>query len=284
MRIAVLSGKGGTGKTFVATSLAAVASQGVYLDCDVEEPNGHLFFQPQFIARQEVEVPVPQVDHSKCTGCRRCVEFCRFKALAYVGQLLIFEEMCHSCGGCTLFCPEQALSEKPRVIGKIEQGWSEDTLVCSGFLNPGEESGVPIIAQMIKECLKGQTIVIDSPPGSSCNVMESVATADYCLLVAESTAFGIHNLTTVSELVTLFQKPHGVIINKTMGQDHLVEAYCQERDIHIIGSIPFDKEVGKALSKGTLVVRDNTHYRRVFQEYLETITREVALHETVARA
>lgn len=152
----------------------------------------------------------------------------------------------------------------------------------SGFLNPGEESGVPIIAQMLKECLQEQTIVIDSPPGSSCTVMESMASADYCVLVAESTSFGIHNFLAVQELVTLFQKPHGVIVNKILGQDHLVRDYCRDRGIKILGSIPFDKKLGRALSQGTLVVRENDHYHRVFTEYLETITREVALHEAIA--
>lgn len=285
MKISVLSGKGGTGKTFVAVNLAAVAEHSVYIDCDVEEPNGHLFFRPRNVETVGVEVLVPEVDQDKCDGCRLCVNFCKFKALAYVAdQLLVFEQMCHSCGGCVLFCPQKALKEKPRTIGRIEKGYSQDVLVTTGFLNPGEESGVPIIEKLLKETPAERTTIVDSPPGSSCSVMESIIDADYCILVAEPTTFGIHNFKIVHELVELFEKPLGVIVNKSFGNDELIEDYCKEKDLAIIGNIPFDQKLGQMLSRGDLVVREDVSYQKIFAGYLQSIAREVTAHETTARS
>ena len=152
MKIAVLSGKGGTGKTMVAVNLAAVADYAVYVDCDVEEPNGHLFFKPDKVEKKDICLKIPKVDDSRCNACKICVEFCKFNALALIGnKLLVFEELCHSCGGCVFLCPEKALSEKEKVIGKIQKGLSGDVLVNSGFLNTGEVSGVPIINELLRE-------------------------------------------------------------------------------------------------------------------------------------
>ncbi len=285
MKIAVLSGKGGTGKTFIAVNLAAAAEGSAYIDCDVEEPNGHLFFKPRDVAKDDVKVLVPEVDQGKCDGCRVCVNFCKFKALAYVaGQLLVFEEMCHSCGGCVLFCPQEALTEKERVIGRIEKGRSENVLVTTGFLNPGEETGVPIIERLLKDGPETGTTVIDSPPGSSCSVMESIVDADYCLLVAESTSFGIHNFKLVHELVELFEKPAGVIVNKSFGDDELVENYCTEKGLEIIGKIPFDRKLGQQLSYGDIVVRKDKAYDEMFTGFLQKIAKEVGASATTARS
>ncbi|NLJ80921.1 MAG: 4Fe-4S binding protein, partial [Firmicutes bacterium] len=285
MKIAVLSGKGGTGKTFIAANLAAAASQSTYFDCDVEEPNGHLFFRPENVQSEPVQIIVPEVDQNKCDGCKWCVDFCKFKALAYVpGHLMVFEEMCHSCGGCILFCPQKALTEKLRPIGRIEKGFSDNTLVYSGFLNPGEESGVPIIEELLRKPIHGETVLIDSPPGSSCSVMESIIQADYCLLVAESTSFGVHNLEVARKLVQVFNKPYGVIVNKSFPGDHLIGDYCRQQGIKFIGSIPFDQKLAQELSRGRLVARENKHFRRIFQEYLTIIAQEVSLSETAARS
>src|SRR5690554_925144 len=142
MKIAILSGKGGAGKTFIAVNLADVANKSVYIDCDVEEPNGHLFFQPTITQRKEIFVDMPKVDEERCTGCKKCVEFCRFNALAYTKKLIIFEDICHSCGGCKLVCPEKAIYEEPKKIGVIEKGYSQDTTVATGILDEGIPSGV----------------------------------------------------------------------------------------------------------------------------------------------
>ncbi len=278
MRIAVLSGKGGTGKTLVSVNLAAVAKTAIYVDCDVEEPNGHLFFKPEGVQEEDISVKIPEVDEALCKGCRKCVDFCQFHALAYAkNKLIIFEEVCHSCGGCVLLCPEKALSEKDKVIGRIQRGTSEGVSVHTGILNTGEASGVPIINELLAETNleAGKTIVIDCPPGSACVVMESIKDADYCILVAEPTLFGAHNLKMVYDLVRLFNKPFGVVLNKCLGGDNPSEKFCVEREINILDRIPFDRELGVLNSNAEIVVRKNEDYRKKFGSLFEAIKREV---------
>ena len=277
MNIAVLSGKGGVGKTFVSVNLAAVDKNSIYIDCDVEEPNGYLFFKPEGIITKDVQVEVPLVDKDLCNGCRKCVDFCKFNALAYANdKLIIFEDICHSCGGCILFCPQKALSEKKKSIGKIERGKSGDVTVLSGTLNIGEASGVPIIKALLNEDLaRGENHIIDCPPGSSCSVMESIEDADYCLLVAEATIFGVHNLKMVYELVKLFKIPLAVVINKCLDGENIAEDFCIEHNIKILEKIPFDIELGDLNSNGLIASRENDKYRSLFKDLLEKITKEV---------
>lgn len=282
MRIAVLSGKGGTGKTLLSVNMAAaVSTTSQYLDCDVEEPNGHLYFKPEELITEEVNVKIPFVDPILCNGCRKCVEFCKFNALAYINKLIVFEDICHSCGGCTILCPENALSEKNKSIGRIEKGISENVRVLSGILNIGQASGVPIINQLLQESSKSEDItIIDCPPGSACIVMESIKDADYCLLVAEPTLFGVHNLDMVVELVELFNKPYGVVINKSMNGENPVRDYCEEKGIKILEEIPFDNELGTLNSNALIATRESEKYNKIFTSILETIVMEVE-HETV---
>ena len=202
MKVAILSGKGGTGKTLLSVNLAAAATESIYIDCDVEEPNGHLFFKPDDIQEEVISVKIPMVDDSLCTGCKQCVDFCKFNALAYAKKLIIFEEVCHFCGGCMLVCPEKALTEKDKVIGKVQKGTSRQVEVFTGILNTGEVSGIPIIKKLLDKNRKerDKMTFIDCPPGSACVVMESIKDADYCILVAEPTLFGVHNLNMVYEL------------------------------------------------------------------------------------
>jgi MinD superfamily P-loop ATPase len=188
MKIAVLSGKGGTGKTLVSVNLAAVAGHSTYIDCDVEEPNGHLFFKPDIAREELISVKIPQVDEKQCIGCRSCVRFCNYNALAYVNKkLIIFDDVCHSCGGCVLVCPKSALSERDKLIGKIKIGVSGDVNVYTGVMNTGEATGIPIINRLLEEgsAEEHRLTFIDCPPGSACIVMESIKDADYCVLVAE---------------------------------------------------------------------------------------------------
>lgn len=280
MKIAVLSGKGGTGKTLVSVNLAELAGEALYLDCDVEEPNGYLFFKPQQLESQAVTVKIPVVDQEKCTGCRQCVDFCQFNALAYIkDRLIVFEEICHSCGGCALVCPEKAFTEKDKEIGRIERGVSGHVQVHTGILNPGEESGTPII-----NCLLGDSddhsdllTVIDCPPGTSCIVMDTVAGADYCVLVAEPTIFGAHNLAMVHELVTLMGKPFGVVLNKIQEGDNPSGQFCKDKEIPVLGRIPFDQKLGLLNSNGAIAVREDEAYRRIFSDLLSAIRKEAGL-------
>lgn len=275
MKIAVLSGKGGTGKTFVSVNLACAAEQAVYVDCDVEEPNGHLFLKPVITETKTVAVSVPDLDISKCTCCRICVEFCRHNALALVkDRLLMFHEICHSCGGCILLCPKKALHKKQRPIGKVEIGISDKVTVLTGFLNTGEESGSSIIKELMETLPKQETIIVDCPPGSACIVMESIREADYCVLVAEPTLFGVHNLAMVHELVKQFGKPYGVVLNKCMSGENPAKRYCEEHQISILAEIPYEEELGSLNSKGLVAVRESTQYRDLFRRLLFSLVKE----------
>lgn len=285
MKIAVLSGKGGTGKTLVSVNLAAVADEAVYIDCDVEEPNGHLFFKPVDITSEKISVKIPVVDESLCNGCRVCVDFCKFNALTYINnQLKVFETICHSCGGCTLFCPVKALSEKDKIIGEVQSGSSENVSVITGILNTGEASGIPIIKKLLDAPSGGKEITfIDCPPGSACIVMESIKDADYCILVGEPTLFGVHNFNMVYELVTLFDKPHGAILNKCLEGENPAERFCIDKNIKILGRIPFDNEIGTLNSNARILVREHPKFRELFSSLLQIVTKE-ARHETVVNS
>lgn len=279
MKIAVLSGKGGTGKTLVSVNLAAVAEPSVYMDCDVEEPNGRLFFKPEEIREETVTVPIPTVDNDRCTGCRKCVDFCKFNALAYIkDRLLIFDEVCHSCGGCVMFCPENALSEVPKTIGRIESGRSGAVAVHTGILKPGEASGTPIIKQLMAgNESETDTTVIDCPPGSACIVMDSIKDADYCILVSEPTVFGAHNLQMVHELVELFNKPYGVVLNKVLpGEVNPSADYAAEHGIRVLAQIPFDSELGRLNSNAEIIAEKMPEYRTEFESLLRKVKEGVA--------
>lgn len=279
--IAVLSGKGGTGKTFVAVNLAAAADQAHYLDCDVEEPNGHLFLQPQAVQEKPVAVLIPRVDQGLCTGCRFCVEFCKFNALALVmDQLLVFEEMCHSCGGCVLVCPEGALTEREKIIGSLRQGKSGGVHVYTGIMNIGEISGVPIIESLLHVSKDPRLpTIIDCPPGAACSVMESIKGADYCLIVVEPTLFGLHNFRMVHELTRFLGKPAAVVANKWLGEYTPVERYCLEAGIPILAKIPYDHDLALLNSKGKVAVRESPPYQKLFRNLLERVLEEAG-HET----
>lgn len=270
MKIAVLSGKGGAGKTFVAVNLAAAAGRAVYIDCDVEEPNGRLFWRPEHVTVTPVSTLLPSFDAERCTGCRKCVSFCRFHALLYLkGAPTVFPEVCHSCGGCLLVCPEGAVRETPREIGAVEEGTHGDVKVVTGVLHPGEASGVPVIRQALKRA-EGLT-VIDCPPGSACGVLESIQSADVCVLVTEPTAFGFHNFQMVHELASLLRKPCGVVVNKRTAPYPPLEAYCRERDLPVWDEIPWDPALGKLLADSQLASERSPAYGERFRALLGKI-------------
>lgn len=278
MTLAVLSGKGGTGKTLISVNLACTAENATYIDCDVEAPNGHLFLKPQHLQRQTITVSVPQVDPAKCTGCRRCADFCRYNALALLkDKLMIFNEVCHSCKGCILLCPEQALSEVQQPIGVIETGVSGGVSVMTGRLNTGEVSGVPIIKGLLARLPEQGLTVIDCPPGSACSVMESIKKADYCLLVAEPTLFGAHNLAMVFELVTLLNKPFGVVLNKCLPGENPSSQFCREKGIDILAKIPYDPALGALNANGLIASRESDSFSTLFSNLLHRIREEAPL-------
>ena len=273
MKIAVLSGKGGAGKTFTAVNLASVMDKAVYVDCDVEEPNGRLFLKPENVTSKEVYTLLPEFDSDKCTGCKACVDFCKFNALVYVKEKpIVFKEICHSCGGCQIVCPEGAVSEVKRPVGIVETGIHNNVTAVTGILDFGEASGVPVINEAIRtgDAL-GETVVLDCPPGSACSVMESVSDADYCILVAEPTSFGFHNFKMVYELVTLLGKPCGVVINKEDEPYKPLEAFCSEKDIPILLHIPYNSNVAKICGEGHILAEESAEGREMFNTLLEKL-------------
>jgi MinD superfamily P-loop ATPase len=273
--IAVLSGKGGTGKTLLSVNLAAAAQKitghSLYIDCDVEEPNGHLFFQPENTVTEKVCVKIPCADEALCVGCRKCVDICNFNALAFVkNRPMLFDEICHSCAGCVIVCPQDAMREKDREIGHVTLGWSQGVRVVTGEINPGEASGVPVIKRLLMELPETGYTFIDCPPGSACIVMESIKEADFCVLAAEPTVFGAHNLAMVHELVEVFNKPFGVLLNKCQ-EENPVGEYCAEKGIDILGRIPFDRQLGKINSQAQIAARVREDYFRLFSSLLDSI-------------
>lgn len=283
-KIAVLSGKGGTGKTLISVNLAAAAGDAVYIDCDVEEPNGHLFFKPEMSSEEIVTANIPRIDEDRCDGCRACVDFCRFNALAFIkNKPVLFRDVCHSCGGCVLFCPQRAIREEEKAVGVIQSGLSEQVRVHSGFLNTGEASGIPIIRQLLKTrpAERDLPVLIDCPPGSACSVMESIKDADYCVLVAEPTVFGVHNLKMVCDLADVFHKPHGVVLNKCLEEENPAEAFCVAHAVPVLGRIPFDSKLGTITSNARIAAREQERYKALFSALLNTVMQE-ARHETAA--
>lgn len=278
MKIAVLSGKGGTGKTFLSVNLSEVMENGTYVDCDVEEPNGHLFLKPHFDKIKDVTKLVPSFDGEKCTGCRKCIAECRFGALAFLkGKPALFEDVCHSCGVCNHVCEYDAVVEVESKIGEIRSGKSEGTCVIAGFMNPGQASGVPIIHEMT-EMTKGiQNVVMDGPPGSSCLVMETIRDADFCLIVAEPSLYGLENLKLVAELTGIMKKPAAVVINKaSFARYEPLYDYCRSNDLEVIASIPYDSELGRITSNGLIAARENYSYREMFTEVINEIRRKIS--------
>lgn len=273
MKIAVLSGKGGAGKTFVAANLAAAAGPAVYVDCDVEEPNGRLFWQPEEVSCTAVNTKLPSFDSEKCIGCRKCVNFCRFHALVFLkDKPMLFPEVCHSCGGCDLVCPAGAVTEQDKEVGHLEIGKRGEVSVVTGVLNPGEASGVPVISAALEQGKKlGKTVIVDCPPGSACPVVESVSKADRCVLVAEPTAFGFDNFCMVYELVRLLGKPCGVVINKMDEPYPPLEDFCQQQNLPILARIPYDPKVAASVADGKILAFQDADTMELFRQILDQI-------------
>lgn len=270
MKIAVLSGKGGTGKTTISASLAASLENSQYVDCDVEEPNGALFLKPQVKKAVPVKVLVPQVDETICNGCGACGKACRFNAIAVVkDKVLIFPEVCHHCGACLIACPQQAIKEVEREIGVVEQ--DGDGRFLQGRLNIGEPITIPIIQQLKQSIRDGVPAILDCSPGASCTVVQTIDGCDYCILVTEPTPFGLHDLKIAVSLVRKMGIPFGIVVNKAMQEDHSIQTYCQQEGVEVLMEIPYSREIAESYSNGILPVRTNEEWKNKFVQLYEGI-------------
>ena len=280
MIIAIASGKGGTGKTTIATNLAVALSEYKVqlLDCDVEAPNSHIFIKPAIQRTDPVHINVPQVDTDKCTLCGRCAEVCEYHAIGVFGKsLLVFPELCHACGGCSLVCPENAIHEIPHNVGELSigTGTPANLQFVTGQLNIGEAKAVPVISA-VKQHIQSDIInIVDAPPGTSCPVVETVRHADYVLLVTESTPFGLNDLKLAVEVVRKMALPFGVILNRADMGDDRVERFCDQEHIDLLMKIPQRRDIAEAYSTGVLLIERFPEYRqqflRLFQEIKERI-------------
>lgn len=253
MKITVLSGKGGTGKTTVSVNLALSLDNVRLLDADVEEPNSQYFLHPNFDKKESIYRKIPEVDQVKCTSCRKCVDFCEYNALAMmIDEVLVFPEICHSCGGCKLICPENAITEKERELGVLKHATNKYNVdFWQGELNIGEESSVPVIEALKKKADPNKDIIIDAQPGTTCPTIEAVVDSDYGILVTEPTPFGLSDLKLAAELMDELKIPYGVIINRAEeDSNYIIEEFCNENDIDILLKIPFKRKYAKLYSEG----------------------------------
>ncbi len=264
MRIAILSGKGGTGKTTVATNLLSVSDNGVLIDTDVEEPNSHLFLKPQIHHSEAIKKRYPIVDETLCNLCGACGDFCRFNAiLPAKKQVLVFKELCHDCGGCQMVCPQGAIQYKERSIGMVHTGKTDTNQVMHyGELIVGEISGVPIIERLHQITKDEDLVFIDSPPGTACSTVAAIESADYAIIVAEPTPFGVSDMKMVVELLRNLHIPMGVVVNKDGLGDDEIYRYCETESVHILGRIPFKKEYARHYAGGTLISKVDEEYRK----------------------
>ena len=279
MKIAVASGKGGTGKTTIATSLAlTVSAQGQvvsYLDCDVEAPNAHLFLHPNFDTGRQVNRLVPGVNTDICSGCGRCAEVCQFHAIVVLGgKPLVFPELCHGCGSCSLECPENAITETPETLGILEAGTTPEGIhFARGLLDIGEPMAVPVIRQLKQWQLSrlAGIVILDSPPGTSCPVVESIRGADFLLLVTEPTPFGLHDLKLAVQLARELEISAGVVINRHGVGDIEVEAYCQQVGLPVLMRIPLEREIGEGIARGKTLLQIRPEFQPRYNEMLAQI-------------
>ena len=276
MIISIASGKGGTGKTTVATNLALSIGKCQLLDCDVEEPNAHIFLNPQIMESRSVGLPVPQVDLEKCTYCGKCAEVCQFSAIAVIKKnVLTFPELCHGCGACSLLCPADAITEVERKIGTIEIGQSDGTRFIHGILEISEAMSPPLIRAVKDAASNNGTTIVDVPPGTSCPVIEAVRGSDFCLLVTEPTPFGLNDLILAVEMLRILKIPLGVAINRSDVGDDKVDDYCHREDIPILMKIPMDRDLAVAYSNGIPLVVAKPKWKAEFAELFEYIKRIV---------
>lgn len=281
MIISIASGKGGTGKTTVATNMAVSIETGVQiLDCDVEEPNAHLFLNPIIEKQEAVFTPVPEIDETKCTFCKKCSEICRFKAITVLEKaVLTFPELCHSCGGCVEVCPEDAITETGRELGLIERGRRDNIEFVHGRLRVGEAMSPPLIKKVRSFTRPDITTIIDAPPGTSCPVIAAMKGADFVLLVTEPTPFGLHDLKLAVEAVKILDIPSGLVINRSDMGDSGVKEYAAKEGLPILMEIPFDRRIAETYSRGELMVEAMPEWKETFLKLYSQIKKTAEREE-----
>jgi len=276
MKIAIASGKGGTGKTTVATNLAYVASRNgrrvAYVDCDVEEPNGHIFLKPQFSSTTGAGVMIPKVDQEKCTHCGKCGQICQYSAIVSAGKaVLVFAELCHGCGGCSLVCAPGAITEVLHEIGTVQVGSAGPIAFVHGLLNVGQPMSPPVIQAVQAAAPAADVVIVDAPPGTSCPVIESIRGCDFVLLVTEPTPFGLNDLKLAVEVVRALRLPFGVVVNRADLGDRETRSYCRANRIEILAEIPDDRAIAEAYSRGEMACEALPGYGRTFEALLDEI-------------
>ncbi len=276
MVLSVASGKGGTGKTLVATSLAISLSRDYkvqLLDCDVEEPNDHVFMKPEITGSKSVSILIPQVKEDKCTYCGRCAQVCVYNAIAVLGNcVLTFPQLCHGCGACSYLCPEKAITEESRATGVVEWGDSKGVSFVHGKLTVGEAMAPPVIREVKEHANINDVVIIDVPPGTSCPVVEAIKGSDYCILVTEPTPFGLNDLALAAETVRELDIKCGVVLNRAGVGDNKVEAYCRAKNIPILLTIPLDTEIARLYSRGIALVDGMPQWKSSFIQLFDKIT------------
>ena len=275
MIISVASGKGGTGKTLVATSLALSLIDNhkiQLLDCDVEEPNANILLHLVLGQRKRVYIPIPKVDETKCTYCGKCAEICAYNALAVIKEkVLVFPELCHGCGACSYLCPEAAITEEGREVGVVERGNSHNLELIQGKINVGEAMAPPVIREVKKYIEPANIVIIDVPPGTSCPVVEAVEGSDFCLLVTEPTPFGLNDLLLAVEVVRKLSISCGVVVNRTGIGSEEVEQYCCQEGIPVLLRIPLDRNIAALYSEGTPLIKGIPRWREAFLRLFQDI-------------
>jgi MinD superfamily P-loop ATPase len=279
--ISIASGKGGTGKTTIACGLASVISNSVYIDCDVEEPNGFLLLKPEIKKEEPTYKLIPKINSERCDFCNKCSEVCEFNALLNMKtEIYLFDELCHSCGACTYFCPHQAITEVKKETGKLRIGVTyNDVLFFDAFLRIGESSAAPLIKQVKNSYNGDRTVIIDSPPGTSCSMFEAVKDSDYCIIVTESTPFGLNDLKLAINVLKQINIPFGIIINKYDEYFYKLDEYIHDNRLTLLSKIPFRMDVAESYSRGelpTLIIED---YKRMILDLFEKVQNEILVNE-----
>jgi MinD superfamily P-loop ATPase len=277
VKIAVASGKGGTGKTSVAVNMALSIGKVQVLDCDVEEPNVHILLRPTVAETFPVELLVPKILEERCDYCGECARFCQFNALFVAGETsMVFPELCHSCGGCSIVCPRDAIVEEPRQLGRVVKGEAGDIDLIYGEINVGEALAVPVIAAVKDHSDEDRMVILDSAPGSACPLVETVHGVDFCLLVTEPTPFGLHDLQVAVKVIQILGIPMGVVVNFAGIGDRDVYDFCEDQGIPIMMEIPFDRKIAELYSRGIPFVEEMPEWRQKFMDLIGQIEEVVA--------